>query len=70
MTQAQELYEQRIRAMIPADRLELARLILDELAPATVSQTAHAIALQLRSPRLVNPSQSAQFIKQVTDVGV
>jgi hypothetical protein len=30
----EELYETRVRSMAPAERLQLARLILDDLAPA------------------------------------
>ena len=32
MGKIQELYETRVRPMVPAERLQLARLILDELA--------------------------------------
>ena len=34
MTKIQDLYESRVRPMIPAERLQLARLILDGLAPS------------------------------------
>jgi hypothetical protein len=34
MTKIQELYESSVRPMVPADRLQLARLILDDLAPS------------------------------------
>jgi hypothetical protein len=37
MSNVQELYDGRIRPMVPAERLQLARLFLDGLAP---SQTA------------------------------
>lgn len=34
MGKIQELYETRVRPMVPAERLQLARLILDDLAVA------------------------------------
>lgn len=34
MGKIQELYDTRVRSMPPVDRLQLARLILDDLAPA------------------------------------
>jgi hypothetical protein len=34
MSKIQELYESRVRPMVPAERLQLARLILDDLAPS------------------------------------
>jgi hypothetical protein len=34
MTKIQDLYESRVRPMVPAERLQLARLILDDLAPS------------------------------------
>jgi hypothetical protein len=34
MGKIQELYESRVRPMVPAERLQLARLILDDLAPS------------------------------------
>lgn len=34
MSKIQELYESRVRPMVPAERLQLARLILDDLATA------------------------------------
>lgn len=37
MSKIQELYESRVRPMVPAERLQSARLILDDLA---VSNTA------------------------------
>ena len=33
MGKIQDLYETRVRPMVPAERLQLARLILDDLAP-------------------------------------
>ena len=33
MGNIRELYDTRVRPMVPADRLQLARLILDDLAP-------------------------------------
>jgi hypothetical protein len=33
MGNVQELYESRIRPLVPAERLQLARLILDDLTP-------------------------------------
>jgi hypothetical protein len=33
MNKVQDLYESHVRPMVPAERLQLARLILDELAP-------------------------------------
>jgi hypothetical protein len=34
MGKIQDLYSTRVRPMLPAERLQLARLILDDLAPA------------------------------------
>ncbi len=34
MTKIQDLYESRVKPMVPAERLQLARLILDDLAPS------------------------------------
>jgi hypothetical protein len=34
MGKIQELYDTRVRPMVPAERLQLARLILDDLAPS------------------------------------
>ena len=34
MTKIQDLYESRVRPMGPAERLQLARLILDDLVPS------------------------------------
>ena len=34
MSKIQELYESRVRPMVPAERLQLARLILDDLSPS------------------------------------
>lgn len=34
MGKIQELYESRVKPMPPAERLQLARLILDDLAPS------------------------------------
>jgi hypothetical protein len=34
MSNVQELYDGRIRPMVPAERLQLARMILDDLAPS------------------------------------
>jgi hypothetical protein len=34
MSKIQDLYESSVRPMVPAERLQLARLILDDLAPA------------------------------------
>lgn len=34
MGKIQDLYNTRVRPMVPAERLQLARLILDDLAPA------------------------------------
>jgi len=34
MGKIQELYSTRVRPMLPAERLQLARLILDDLAPS------------------------------------
>jgi hypothetical protein len=34
MKNVTELYETRVRPLVPAERLQLARLILDDLAPA------------------------------------
>ena len=34
MGKIQDLYESRIRTMAPGERLQLARLILDDLAPS------------------------------------
>lgn len=34
MGKIKELYDTRVRSMPPADRLQLARLILDDLAPS------------------------------------
>jgi hypothetical protein len=34
MSKIQDLYESRVRPMVPAERLQLARLILDDLAPS------------------------------------
>jgi hypothetical protein len=34
MSKIQELYEARVKPMVPAERLQLARLILDDLAPS------------------------------------
>lgn len=34
MGKIQDLYESRVRPMPPAERLQLARLIIDELAPS------------------------------------
>jgi hypothetical protein len=34
MGKIQDLYDTRVRPMLPAERLQLARLILDNLAPA------------------------------------
>jgi hypothetical protein len=33
MGKIQDLYETRVKPMVPAERLQLARLILDDLAP-------------------------------------
>ena len=37
MGKIQELYESRVRPMVPAERLQLARLILDDLAPSVTA---------------------------------
>ena len=37
MGKIQELYETRVKPMVPAERLQLARLILDDLAPSEKS---------------------------------
>jgi hypothetical protein len=34
MTKIQDLYESPVRPMVPAERLQLARLILNDLAPS------------------------------------
>lgn len=34
MKNVKELYETRVRPLVPAERLQLARLILDDLAPS------------------------------------
>jgi hypothetical protein len=34
VTKIQDLYESRVRPMVPAERLQLARLILDDLVPS------------------------------------
>jgi hypothetical protein len=34
MGKIKELYDTRVRPMVPAERLQLARLILDDLAPS------------------------------------
>jgi hypothetical protein len=34
MSKIQDLYESRVKPMVPAERLQLARLILDDLAPS------------------------------------
>ncbi len=43
MTKIQDLYESRVKPMVPAERLQLARLILDDLAPSetTVDVSDH-----------------------------
>lgn len=37
MGKIQDLYENRVKPMVPAERLQLARLILDDLAPSSES---------------------------------
>jgi len=34
MSKIQDLYESQVKPMVPAERLQLARLILDDLAPS------------------------------------
>ena len=40
MSDIQDLYDSRVRPMVPAERLQLARLILDDLAPLAPSDEA------------------------------
>jgi hypothetical protein len=64
MTKIQDLYETRVRPMVPAERLQLARLILDDLAP---SDTAVDVSDQWDDDDLADlASYSAQHAGQPT----
>ena len=64
MTKIQDLYESRVRPMVPAERLQLARLILDDLAP---SDTAVNVSDQWDDDDLADlAAYSAQHAGQPT----
>ncbi len=77
MGKIQELYDTRVRPMVPAERLQLARLILDDLAPSDKpvdvsdewrDDDLADVAARIRSPRLVHAEQSKDFAKQIVEL--
>ena len=77
MGKIQDLYNTRVRPMVPAERLQLARLILDDLAPSEDSidvsdkwrdDDLADVAARIRSPRLAHPEQSKDFAKQIVEL--
>jgi hypothetical protein len=77
MGKIRDLYDARIRPMVPAERLQLARLILDDLAPsedaADVSDKRRDddladVAARIPSPRLARPEQAKDFAKQIVEL--
>lgn len=77
MGKIQDLYDTRVRPMAPAERLRLAKLILDDLAltenAVDVSDglghddLADVVA-HVRSPRLARPEQLKDFAKHVVEL--
>lgn len=68
MGKIQELYASRVRPMHPDERLQLARMILDDLAPADSGVSDDLVTDRIatvQSPRLANPEQAKDFTKQV-----
>jgi hypothetical protein len=77
MSKIQDLYDTRVRPMLPAERLQLARLILDDLAPADEAVDVSdkwrddnlvGGSARIRSPRLAHSEQSKDFAKQVVEL--
>lgn len=73
MGKIQDLYTSRVRPMLPAERLQLARLILDDLAPAEQptgygDNGANVDVARVCSPRLANPEQQKDFTKQIVEL--
>ncbi len=76
MGKIQDLYNTRVRPMVPAERLQLARLILDDLATSeddidvrdnwSNDDLADVVA-NIRSPRLARPEQLKDFAKQIVE---
>jgi len=76
MSAITELYMTRVRSMVPSDRLQLARLILDDLplvednvlltqVQSNVLQATVRPVIQ--SPRLAHSEQSEDFVKRIVE---
>lgn len=77
MSNIQNLYDTRIRPMAPPERLQLARLILDDLATCESSagsadtllaENLAVSAAHIRSPRLAHHGQKKDFTKQIVEL--
>jgi len=77
MGKIQDLYNARVRPMVPAERLQLARLILDELTPSEDDSDVRVksgnddpadVVANVRSPRLARPEQLKDFAKQIVEL--